>query len=305
MVFTSKCDIEGCTSWARDNTYKCKKHGGGRRCSEIGCKSSAIEGYVYDKCKRHGGGSRCSEIGCKSSTENRADKCIRHGGGVRCSEIGCKSSSRAPGDKCKRHGGGRRCIEVGCNTASRMSSDKCIRHGGGSRCPNCIDWVDSRGSHPDYDGYCTTCFKNVFPTDPRSLKIYSHSKEIKVRNMINEGFDGFIHDTPIYTNACNCTHRRRIDHRKLIGNTILAIETDEFAHRGYDPHDEEIRYDDLYMIHSGKWIFIRFNPDPNRENVKTTFEEKLENLSMAINYHICRIECEENVELLEIHTMYC
>ena len=41
-------------------------------------------------------------------------------------------------------------------------------------------------------------------------------------------------------------------HRKLIGGTILAIETDEFGHRGYDPTDEEIRYDDVYMIHSGK-----------------------------------------------------
>jgi hypothetical protein len=43
-----------------------------------------------------------------------------------------------------------------------------------------------------------------------------------------------------------------VDHRKLIGNTMLAVETDENAHRGYDEKDEEIRYDDLYMIHSGK-----------------------------------------------------
>jgi hypothetical protein len=33
---------------------------------------------------------------------------------------------------------------------------------------------------------------------------------------------------------------------------MLAVETDENAHRGYDEKDEEIRYDDLYMIHSGK-----------------------------------------------------
>jgi hypothetical protein len=52
-----------------------------------------------------------------------------------------------------------------------------------------------------------------------------------VRNIINKNFDGFIHDTPLYTDNCDCTHRRRIDHRKLIGNTILAIETDEFGHR--------------------------------------------------------------------------
>lgn len=57
------------------------------------------------------------------------------------------------------------------------------------------------------------------------------------------------------------SHRRRVDHRKLIHNTVLAIETDEFAHRDYDEKDEEIRYHDLYMIHSSKWIFSRFNPD--------------------------------------------
>ena len=53
-----------------------------------------------------------------------------------------------------------------------------------------------------------------------------------VRNRINQEFEGFIHDTPLYTGNCDCTHRRRIDHRKMIGNTILAIETDEFGHRG-------------------------------------------------------------------------
>jgi hypothetical protein len=39
---------------------------------------------------------------------------------------------------------------------------------------------------------------------------------------------------------------------------LRCVETDENAH---NEKDEEIRYDDLYMVHSGKWIFIRFNPD--------------------------------------------
>ena len=32
-------------------------------------------------------------------------------------------------------------------------------------------------------------------------------------------------------------------------------------HSSYDKEDEKIRYDDLYMVFSGKWVFIRFNPD--------------------------------------------
>ena len=124
-----------------------------------------------------------------------------------------------------------------------------------------------------------------------------------VRNTINQNFDGFIHDKPIYTGNCDCTHRRRIDHRKLIGNTILAIETDEFGHRGYDKHDEEIRYDDLFMIHSGKWIFIRFNPDTNVS--KIDIQDKLCKLIEIMNDCIIHIENEQNIEFLKIISLYC
>jgi len=123
-----------------------------------------------------------------------------------------------------------------------------------------------------------------------------------VRNFINANFDGFTHDIPLYTGNCDCTHRRRIDHRKLIGNTILAIETDEFGHRYYDKTDEEIRYDDVYMIHSGKWIFIRFNPDPNVSQID--IHDKLNALAETMNRCIYQIEMEENKELVEIHKMY-
>ena len=124
-----------------------------------------------------------------------------------------------------------------------------------------------------------------------------------VRNIINKNFDGFIHDKPLYTHDCDCTHRRRIDHRKLIGNTILAIETDEFGHKSYNQHDEEIRYDDLFMIHSGNWIFIRFNPDDNFS--KINIDDKLDKLIETINKCILRIEQEENTEVVEIYKLYC
>ena len=82
-----------------------------------------------------------------------------------------------------------------------------------------------------------------------------------VRDFINTFYNGFQHDKSLSTGHCNCNHRRRIDHRKLIGNTLLVIETDENQHKSYDKMDEEIRHDDLYMAFSGKWIYIRFNPD--------------------------------------------
>ena len=132
--------------------------------------------------------------------------------------------------------------------------------------------------------------------------IYEHSNEILVRNTLNTRIVErcFIHDKALYTGGCDCTHRRRIDHRCLIGNTLLCIETDEFAHRGYDQHDEEIRYDDLYMIDSGKFIFIRFNPDGKGVDM----EDKLDRLVEEIYTQIQRIENEENTELVEIVKLF-
>ena len=296
----NRCNEPDCKASARGKTEKCVAHGGGKRCNEPNCKSSA-EGKT-DKCVAHGGGNRCNEPNCNTGAKGKTDKCIAHGGGNRCNEPDCNASAAGKTDKCISHGGGNRCIEPNCKASAQRKTDKCIAHGGGTRCPNCIDWIDSRGGSIKYDGYCATCFKRCFPADARSKVIYAHTKEIMVRNKINENFEGFIHDKPLYTGNCDCTHRRRIDHRKLIGNTMLATETDEFCHRGYDKTDEEIRYDDLYMIHSGKWIFIRFNPDSNVS--KVDIDDKLDTLIETMKECIGRIEREENTELVEIIKLY-
>ncbi len=293
-----RCKEQGCDKTAQGKTDLCISHGGGKRCKEDGCKNSAIG--KTDFCKSHRGGKRCVEDGCKNSAIGKTDFCISHGGGKRCVEYGCYKSAQGKTDFCSKHGGGKRCKKQECDKIARGKTDFCVSHGGGKRCTNCIDWIDSRCGWSKYDGYCATCFKVIFPDDERSKVVYRHTKEIRVRNEINAHFEGFIHDKPLYTGNCDCTHRRRIDHRKLIGNTILAIETDEFAHNGYDPLDEEIRYDDLYMIHSGKWIFIRFNPDGGRVDL----EDKLEVLIREIKEQIRRIENEENEGLLDIVKLY-
>ena len=77
------------------------------------------------------------------------------------------------------------------------------------------------------------------------LKIREKGPKTNVRNYLNTNYDGFIHDHAIYTGNCDCTHRRRIDHRKLIGNTMLCVKTDERQHLSYDKTDEKNRYDDF------------------------------------------------------------
>jgi len=296
-----RCIEPDCQASARGNTDNCITHGGGKRCVEPDCQSSAIG--TTDHCVAHGGGRRCVEPDCQSSAIGKTNYCKAHGGGKRCVEPDCQASAIGKTDHCVAHGGGKRCVEPKCKASAVGKTNQCIGHGGGNRCPNCIDWIDSRCGSTAYDGYCATCFKQMFPNDGRSKVVYRHTKEIMVRNYINENFDGFIHDKPLYTGNCDCTHRRRIDHRKLIGNTILAIETDEFGHRGYDKTDEEIRYDDLYMIHSGKWIFIRFNPDSNVS--KTDIDDKLDKLIETMKECIYKIQKEENKELVKIIKLYC
>jgi len=296
-----RCSVTDCGKGAQGKSDKCIQHGGGKRCSVTDCEASA-KGKT-DKCIGHGGGNRCSVPDCEASAQGKTDKCVQHGGGNRCSVPDCGKGAEGKTDKCVAHGGGNRCSVPDCGASAQGKTDKCVAHGGGNRCPNCIDWIDSRCGSTSYDGYCATCFKQIFPDDKRSTHIYIHTKEIMVRNIINKEFEGFIHDIPLYTGNCDCTHRRRIDHRKMIGNTILAIETDEFGHRYYDKADEEIRYDDVYMIHSGKWIFIRFNPDTNVS--KIDIEDKLDNLIRTIEENIVRIQNEENTELVEIIKLYC
>jgi hypothetical protein len=155
-----------------------------------------------------------------------------------------------------------------------------------------------------YRYYCTHCFSNLFPNDPLSLQVRIKSKEIYIRDFLKENFNGFIHDIALWTGNCDCSHRRRIDFRILVNNTLLCIEVDENQHKRYNNKDEEIRYDDLFMIHGGKFIFIRFNPDhyinKNGTKVNPYMKKRMDDLKYEINHQIDRINDEKNTELLEI-----
>jgi hypothetical protein len=158
----------------------------------------------------------------------------------------------------------------------------------------------------NYKGYCTNCFQHLFPNDPLTFQIRSKTKEIAVRDFINSKFEGFQHDKVLWYNekSCDCTTKRRIDHRKLINGTLLCIETDENQHKSYSKTDEEARYNDLFMAYGGKFIFIRFNPDKYLDKNGKTRNPMLVNrlpvLENEINKQIKRIENFENIDLLEV-----
>jgi hypothetical protein len=185
-----------------------------------------------------------------------------------------------------------------CKTSEMINVvDKCKNE-------NCVN-----SGNIKYKYYCTFCYQHLFPNDEATKNIRLKTKENYVRDFLKENFEGFIHDVPLWTGNCDCSHRRRIDFRKLIGNTLLCIEVDENQHKRYKEKEEEIRYDDLFMLHGGKFVFIRFNPDKFvnlHETSKNPYMKlRMEYLKNEIYNQISRINGEENNELLEIvHLFY-
>jgi hypothetical protein len=156
-----------------------------------------------------------------------------------------------------------------------------------------------------YDNYCTHCFANLFPNDPRTPLIQKNSKEIKVVSYLTNEHSGWLHDKPLYVDlkgGC-CDSKRRIDLRKMINGTLLCIEIDENQHKYYNKQDELDRYDNLFTDFSGKYIFIRYNPDKcNGKNPK--FPTRMERLEEEIKKQTIRIEEDKNKELVEIVKLY-
>jgi hypothetical protein len=160
-----------------------------------------------------------------------------------------------------------------------------------------------------YSFYCTLCFEQNFPNDPRTTLIRSNTHEHAVRVYLSNEYNMFIHNKSLWTGQSDCTCRRRIDFRTMIGNTLLCIEVDERQHKDRDKQDEMLRYDDLMMLHGGKFLFIRYNPDlyidadGKRKNPSTI--TRFLRLRQEIETQIKRIHEEENTELLEIvHLFY-
>jgi hypothetical protein len=173
-------------------------------------------------------------------------------------------------------------------------------------CLNCKDTPYPTTANRNYKGYCAHCFQHLFPKDPLSCCIRSKSKEIIVRDFLNLNFEGFIHDRSITTPDCSCL--RRIDHRKLIGDTLLCIETDENQHKGYNKEDELKRYHDVHINWGvGKVVWIRFNPDPYRvDSIRKNplISTRLVSLQVEIERQMKRIEKGKNNDLVEMCFMY-
>lgn len=89
---------------------------------------------------------------------------------------------------------------------------------------------------------------------------------------------------------------------------MLCLEVDEDQHKSYIKEDESNRYNDLFMDFSGKYIFIRYNPDKFKDisgkSTDPSFETRMNILTETLTEHIERIKKNKNTELVEIHHLF-
>jgi hypothetical protein len=116
-----------------------------------------------------------------------------------------------------------------------------------------------------YEGYCLSCFINMFPNKPvvRNYK----TKEFAVVEYINKNI-----------NYVDITHNKRIQNgcsRKIpdllidLGYQVIIIEIDEFKHNTYDNICDNRRIMELSLdVNHRPIILIRFNPDSYKNKGK-------------------------------------
>ena len=72
--------------------------------------------------------------------------------------------------------------------------------------------------------------------------------------------------------------------------SLLCVKVDENQHKYYINESETNRYNDLFMDFSGKYIFIRYNPDKYIDKLgkskNSMFDTRMEVLEKSIDKHI-------------------
>jgi hypothetical protein len=186
------------------------------------------------------------------------------------------------------------CKYENCRTRSKIGGAYCSLHSDANqpelshtkcRGDECV----SKSGSKNFKGYCSNCYIRIFEDDPLTFQTQCKTKEIAINEFIHCYFDGFAHPAPLWFETT------RIDNRICIDNTTLCIEVTE------NQSDPPPRVDDQ------KLIFIRFNP--GKYQVKTRsynpmLYTRLPLLEKEINHQINRVLQKENLEAIEIFTLF-
>ena len=197
------------------SNYKCEHGRRKDRCKECGGVGVCEHNRVRIQCSLCGGTMICKH-------QRRKDRCKECKG----SQI-CQHNRRK--EECKDCGGKTICIHhffiivvnvalfIFANTTNQRG--RCKECGGGQicehykrrdKCPDCKGREICKLIHPPYStgcrtignrklhGYCSHCFVNIFPKDPRTLTMRKKSKEPQITTHIFSKYEGFKNDKPFY-----------------------------------------------------------------------------------------------------------
>lgn len=136
------------------------------------------------------------------------------------------------------------------------SKHQCVDCGGSKTCKYHHTSMCYTLGNPAYQGYCTSCFRHVFPDKPINKR--SRTKEQHVVQFIKEHFPDF--DWSFDKKVSEGCSRRRPDIYCDFGSHNVIIEIDEYKHEGYSCENKRI----MEIMQDGglrPLVVVRFNPD--------------------------------------------
>ena len=232
-----------------------------KRCEHDRVKSRCKDCGGSEICEHNIRKSRCRECGGNAFCEHNKFKSICkecHGSQI-CQHNRIKSYCKeCHGSRiCEHNKEKRYCKLCGGSAFCEHNKNKiyCKSCSGSGLCKS--PWCET-AKNPKYEGYCLSCFVNLFPDRPNT-KNYK-TKEKATAEYVLERFPEFtwVTDKQIQ-DGCS---RKRPDLLLDLGYQVIVTEIDENQHESYDCSCENKRLMLLSQdVGHRPMVFIRFNPD--------------------------------------------
>ena len=148
-----------------------------------------------------------------------------------------------------------------------------------------------------YADYCTSCFVELFPNDPKTAEARLPNKEIAARREVESEFPGrFIFGKRLIIpnrDKKSSPDNYYPDMQAHFEICVFIIEIDENQHKAYDMEGEKIRIVEIYKAAGKNIVLLRFNPDKYIEN------REIKNPEIAFQHQVLIDKIREVIDKIE------
>jgi len=212
-------------------------------------------GRIKNTCKGCGGISICSHNKRKSQCKDcdGISICSHNKSKSICKDCGGSSicSHGKQKSQCKDCGG----ISI-CSHGKRKHTCKICHPNSGAFCKSCRLFLVKKSN----DYLCNYCN----PT----TKLREKTREMKLKHFLEEQYPVIHNKTVLISGSC---YNNYPDFMIQLQDKLIIIECDENAHKSYPIDCENIRMNNLQFSLKSNIIWIRFNPDKRKINIKTKY----------------------------------